>query len=281
MKKEILRKIDSDPFGLKKIDFRKRIPEKSEMFDKKEAETYIKGCDYPESVDDLLLSWEIEHQFNHIGLGKMTILDAMCGPGRLGRELLNLGTSKVVFQDGHETMINHAETQARPIVKPGQRMNAVKSLVEEMPFPDNAFDLIVCHNSTHQLSSIEKLETVTKEFVRVTKPGGFVLIADYQRGTTPEFIDSLNERLFFTKEEIVPLLIPTFTAAFSKQEFNKVCESISGIGSWLVSDAKVPHLSDKMKERVALDAVKGHLKDFSSISLRVLIQKEGIWEEKK
>lgn len=268
--------IVNDPFGLKELDFRQRVPERSEMFDENEAQTYINGCDYLESVDDLLLAWEIQQKFSHVGLGNMKIMDAMCGPGRLGRELLGLGAKHVVFHDGDQTMITYAKEKALTVVQPGQEMDAVLSLVDQMPFDDNQFDLVVCHNSTHQLSDLTKLKEAMAEFARVIKPGGHILIADYQRSSDdPEFIEALNERLKETRPEIVPLLLPTFTAAFSKKEFEEVCMAIPCIGRFLVESADFPNnLTPDMWEKVELDPVKGHALDFSPISLRVIAQKE-------
>lgn len=264
-----------DEFGLRSLDFRKRVPERSEMFDPDEARTYIEGCDYPESVDDLLLAWEIQQRFSHIGLRNMKIMDAMCGPGRLGRELLGLGAKHVVFHDGDRTMIEHARSKAQEIILSNQTMSMVQSPVDQIPLEGNQFDLVVCHNSTHQLSDLKKLRKTMAEFIRITKPGGHILIADYQRSADPKFIEALNKRLKETKPEIVPLLLPTFTAAFSKEEFEGVCRQIEGISSFLVEDAQFPKdLTSDMWERVEGDLVKGHALDFSPISLRVIAQKE-------
>jgi ubiquinone/menaquinone biosynthesis C-methylase UbiE len=273
---ENLESQNQDKFGLRKLDFSKRVPEHSEMFDAKEAKTYIDGCDYADSVDDLLLAWEIQDRFSHIGIENMRILDAMCGPGRLGRELLNLGARNVTFLDGDETMINHANKQASLIIQPGQHISSVVALVDNITIRDDVFDLVVCHNSTHQLTDTDKLRKTLEEFIRVTKPGGFVLIADYQRNTSPKFLAALEERLTWTKPEIVPLLVPTFSAAFSKEEFDAALESLPGIRSWLVTDAALPNLTNEMQERVNRDPVKGHVLDFSPISLRAIAQKEEV-----
>lgn len=273
MKENIFNSAEQDPFGLRKRDFSNRVPEKSEMFTPKEVKTYIEGCDYPESVDDLLLAWEIREWFSTTGIQNMHILDAMCGPGRLGRELLNLGAQNITFLDGDETMITHANKQASVIIKPGQHINNVVALVDNIAIRDDIFDLVVCHNSTHQLSDTDKLRKALSEFLRVTKSGGFVLIADYQRNTSSEFLSALEERLQWTKPEIVPLLVPTFSAAFSKEEFNTALETIPGIRSWLVTDAELPNLTHEMEERVNRDPVKGHVLDFSPISLRAIAQK--------
>lgn len=277
MKKEIqIIQSDSDQFGLGRFDFSIRTPEKSEMFDKNDAQTYIDGCDYPESADDLLLALEMQRLFGAENIRRMKILDAMCGPGRLGREFLNLGAHHVVFQDGDETMISHARNKAFEIMRSGQNMGFVTSNVDNILLPDNMFDLIIVHNATHQLSSLSRLSIVMEEFLRITTARGHIVIADYQRATTPEFFQALKDRLKFTKPEIVPLLIPSFTASFSKDEFTRVIKKMSGVMNWSVTNAQTPTLTADMQKRVNSDPVKGHLMDFSPISLLAIVQKDNI-----
>lgn len=266
--------LDSDICSLSGFDFSRRQPERSEIFSEEEAKTYIDGCDYPASADDLLLALEIQRSFpTPSDIRTMRILDAMCGPGRLGRELLNLGAGNVVFHDGDKTMTAHATNQALVVIRPEQSIHTITSNADNIPLPDASFDLVVCHNSTHQLSSVRKLRLTMQEFLRLTAPGGRIVIADYQRSTKPEFLRSLEERLRNTRPEIVPLLIPTFRAAFSKGEFMKVLQLIPDISSWSVTDAEPPILTPRMQERVEADPVKGHLMDYSPISLRAVVQK--------
>ncbi|MBI2039985.1 methyltransferase domain-containing protein [Candidatus Microgenomates bacterium] len=269
-----VRQFDSDPFGLRGFDFSVRVPEKSEIFDEGEARAYIEGCDYPESADDLLLALEVQRMFGQDSIGRIRILDAMCGPGRLGREFLGLGVQSVWFHDGDEIMTSHAKEEALKVLNDGQTINVITSPVESIPVPDNSFDLVICHNATHQMASIDRLGMVMREFLRITVPLGHIVIADYQRSTTPNFIRASEERLQFTRPEIVPLLIPSFTAAFSKGEFGSVVCSIPGIRKFLVTDAEPPTLTQKKWERVDADFVKGHIMDYGPISLRVIIQKE-------
>lgn len=261
-------------YGLRGMGFSTRVPEKSEQFNKREGRIYRIGCDYPESVDDPLLALEVQEFFGPERIHGMTILDAMCGPGQLGREFLELGAQHVIFHDGDNTMITHAKNKAFKILKSGQSLGFVRSDVRNIPLPDDMIDLIVCHNSTHQLSSNDSLPEVMKELLRITRPGGYVFIADYQRATTEEYFTKLDARLDCTKEKIVPLLIPSFRAAFSKEEFSSVLLSIPGIKSWSVTDAQPPVLNREWQERVNKDWVLGHLMDYSLISLRVIVQKE-------
>lgn len=271
----MVHRFDPDIYSLRGFDFSRRRPERSEIFSEEETKTYIDGCDYPESVDDLLLALEVQRSFTTPSdIRTMRILDVMCGPGRLGRELLNLGAGSVVFHDGDKGMTTHAGKQALAVIQPEQSIHTITSNVDDIPLPDAIFDLVVCHNSAHQLSSIRRLRLTIQEFLRITAPGGRIVIADYQRSTRHEFLRSLEERLRNTRPEIVPLLIPTFMAAFSKGEFMKVLRSIPDIRSWLVTDAEPPLLTPQMEERVETDPVKGHLMDYSPISMRVIIQKE-------
>jgi len=274
MKEIEIKQLSFDPFDIRTHDFRVRVPESEEIFTDDDAREYIEGCDYPESVDDLLLAWEIK---SHVpNLEKMHIVDAMCGPGRLGRELLNLGAKKVTFHDGHPLMIDHAQKEAFLTTQSRQRIDAVLSPVESISLPDDAVDLVVCHNSIHQLSNVGKLRETMKEFLRIVKPGGHIIIADYQRADSPEFLDLLEARLHKTKETIVPLLVPSFFAAFSKEEFVNICKSMPSVERWTVDDAQAPILTTRMKQRVNADPVAGHSMDFSPISLRVIIQKKNI-----
>ncbi len=259
---------------LRDHDWKVRIPEKSELFEGGEVQTYIDGCDYPESADDLLLALEVQRMFGQDSIGRMRILDAMCGPGRLGREFLGLGVQSVWFHDGDEIMTAHAKEEAHTVVTDEQNIGIITALVEDIPVSDNSFDLVICHNATHQMANIDRLGMAMREFIRITTPGGHVIIADYQRHTTPEFLESLEERLKATKRKIVPLLLPSFFAAFSKEEFDDVLSKIPGIRSWSVTDAQPPVLDQVMQERVEHDFVKGHLMNFSPISLRAIIQKE-------
>lgn len=264
---------DNDPFGIGGIDFSVRIPERSELFDEEEARIYIEGCDYPESVDDFLLALEVRNMFGPEPIRNMRVLDAMCGPGRLGREFLAMGANSVTFHDGHATMIEHARTEAENARGSEQTAGFVVSDVESVPLPDNSFDLVVCHNATHQLSDVWKLGRTMSEFLRLTAPGGHVIVADYQRPTTPELVTAANDRLLFTAEGIVPLLIHSFRAAFSKEEFAAILGLIPEIAAASVSNAQSPVLSEEMSQIVEADPIKGHLMDFSPISQRLTIRK--------
>ncbi|EKD68155.1 MAG: hypothetical protein ACD_48C00054G0001 [uncultured bacterium] len=265
---------ENDPFGLRNLDWETRVPEKSEMFTDEEARLYIRACDYPKSADDLLLALEINERFSEPNIENMNILVAMDGGGRLGRELLQFGAGHVTFHDGHTVMLDHAQNMASKLF-PENRFSTILSPVDKIAAPDNTFDLVVVHNSTHQLSSEDRLQQALQEFVRVTKPGGWIVIADYQRGTSASFLTALEERLKWTKREIVQLLIDSMRGAFSLEQFRKALESLTNVQEFLVFDASLPTLTPDMLELVQQDPVRHEL-DFSPLSLRAIARKGGI-----
>lgn len=94
------------------------------------------------------------------------ILDAGCGPGEVSAALIDSGYD-VWGVDIAEPMILHAR---RRCTSDQFRVGDI----EDMPFPDNTFDAIVC------LGVIEYLDAdhdALKEIARVLKPGGRAIIS--------------------------------------------------------------------------------------------------------
>jgi ubiquinone/menaquinone biosynthesis C-methylase UbiE len=81
---------------------------------------------------------------------------------------------------------------------------------EELPYADNSFDMVFCHQSIHH---IVKQEKALAEFYRVLKPNGILLFAESCR----KFIHSFLIRLLFrhpmevqkTSDEYVELIRKT------------------------------------------------------------------------
>ena len=91
------------------------------------------------------------------------ILDAGCGSGRTLQELAPLGTVQGIELDPSAAAVARARGQGE--VREGR--------LEELPWPEDTFDLITC------LDVIEHTpdDRVTlRELLRVTKPGGFLLV---------------------------------------------------------------------------------------------------------
>jgi ubiquinone/menaquinone biosynthesis C-methylase UbiE len=94
-------------------------------------------------------------------------LDAACGTGRHTTYLASLG-HKVIGVDTSPEML----TRAREKVPEGEFHEAD---LHDVPLPDDSVDLVVC---TIALSHVPDLELALREFVRVLRPNGHLVISD-------------------------------------------------------------------------------------------------------
>lgn len=97
--------------------------------------------------------------------GRLT-LDLACGEGRLGRLLRSLG-HRVAGVDASPSMVGLAVTHADP-------GSALIGDGTELPFRDDAFDLVVAYMC---LQDIDDLPAAAAELGRVLAPGGRACIA--------------------------------------------------------------------------------------------------------
>jgi SAM-dependent methyltransferase len=93
-------------------------------------------------------------------------LDLGCGEGRLSRDLTAIGHSMVAV-DASPTMVA-AAMEADP------ELEVVLADAAELPFDDEAFDLVVAFMS---LQDIDDLEEAVREAARVLEPGGRLCLA--------------------------------------------------------------------------------------------------------
>ncbi len=104
-------------------------------------------------------------------LGPVTgrqVLDAASGPGLYLRELLERG-AKVTAFDASPVMVRLARQQAADRVRIDQA-----ALGEPLPYPDGAFDLIVCALAIHYARD---RAAAFAEFWRVLRPGGAAVVS--------------------------------------------------------------------------------------------------------
>jgi SAM-dependent methyltransferase len=95
----------------------------------------------------------------------LRILDAGCGEGYLSRLLASAGAD-VVGVDTSASLIaaagSHADQARQPV-------NYAVAAMENLPEPDETFDVVVCN---HVLSDVDDPEIALAEIARVLKPGG-------------------------------------------------------------------------------------------------------------
>ena len=102
------------------------------------------------------------------------ILDAACGPGLISFALLDKHPNiHVEGIDLTEEMLIMAE-KGKSEIERNERINFQKASIEEIPFPGHTFDIVICSMVIHHT----RVDKSLGELLRVTKPGGKLIIAD-------------------------------------------------------------------------------------------------------
>lgn len=147
------------------------------------------------------------------------VLDVACGTGLVAVEAAKiLGTAdNITCLDPSEGMLAVARTKLPA--------RFVQGRAEALPFPDNTFDFLTMG---YALRHVTDLETTFREYARVLKPGGKVLILEVTKpaGTIGGFFF----RIYFGR--IYPFLSGLFTRSRDAREMMRYY--------WQTMDACVP-----------------------------------------
>jgi ubiquinone/menaquinone biosynthesis C-methylase UbiE len=112
-------------------------------------------------------------------LSELTLLDAGCGTGNYSQALLG-SVGRIEAVDLNAGMLAQAAKKLDAEVQAG-RIAFQEASIDSLPFGDQSFDAIVINQVIHHLEDegqqgFPRHELVFKEFQRVLKPGGVLLI---------------------------------------------------------------------------------------------------------
>ena len=115
------------------------------------------------------------------------IFDAGSGTGNLCIRLRECGSQPIGFDFSERAISIHKKKDRNAEVIFGD-------LTRKLPFPDNYFDKIVSNNVLYTINKSLRL-AVIKEFYRILKPNGTVVIANVHTGFNPLviFMDHLRQ----------------------------------------------------------------------------------------
>lgn len=105
----------------------------------------------------------------------MSVLDVACGTGAYLEACADAGATCSGI-DLSEAMLSVARERL------GDRAELTLGDAAHMPYDDDGFDLTVTSLFLHELDTGTRAQ-ITTEMVRVTKPGGTVLVVDYRSGS--------------------------------------------------------------------------------------------------
>lgn len=126
------------------------------------------------------------------------------------------------------------------------KVDVVAGNAEGMPFPDQAFDMVFCHQSFHHLL---RHEPAMREFYRVLKPGGVLLFAE----SCKRFIHSPPIRLLFRHPMAVQKTAEEYLALIRRNGFTVAEQAVSmpylwwsrpDMGAWEWFGLPVPRLRE-------------------------------------
>jgi ubiquinone/menaquinone biosynthesis C-methylase UbiE len=123
------------------------------------------------------------------------VLDVACGPGRWALEVaFQYQDMEVVGIDISELMIKYAESQAHVQKRPNVTFSVMDAR-KPLRFPDNGFDLVNARCMAAFLPGNE-WPGVVREFARVTRPGGTIVLTEvdlfHSGATNSSAMEELN-----------------------------------------------------------------------------------------
>jgi ubiquinone/menaquinone biosynthesis C-methylase UbiE len=243
---------------MKKIFFKKRIPEPQEMtiaeikeFEKMSLDSYKKWM-IP-LVDDLLNYLKIKSE-------TLKILDVGCGPGLLSKELsIRFPKAKITGIDISRYSIKLAKKNCKAI----KNINFIIADVHKLPFPDEYFDLVVCKDSFHQFSNPIK---AIKEMYRVLKPGGIIYIQDLRRDVPLYLIKMVLPPNTLAKK----LIYYSARSSYLPKEIKKILNK-AGIKRFILKGRKLTNKLKNKYRKIGIDI--NSLKDTFNSRLILIIEK--------
>ena len=130
------------------------------------------------------------------------VLDVGGGSGQLAALLATTLEAHVTVLDPTAGMLAHVPSH--------ERITAVAGTAEEMPLPDSGFDAIVVTDAFHHFRD---QDAAVREFARVVRPGGTVLVLDLDPRLLAIRVIALAERLvgepgaFMTPEDMCRFML--------------------------------------------------------------------------
>lgn len=149
------------------------------------------------------------------------VLDVGCGTGSLTMTAkIYAGATGLVYGiDASPVMV---EVARKKTAKARLGVTFDVGLIEKIPYPDNTFDVVVSRLTIHHLPGDLKRKGF-KEIFRVLKPGGYLLISEFNPPTNP-ILNHIFSAMFGPR--MMQFTVGTILPLFSDAGFIEVTEPV-------------------------------------------------------
>lgn len=186
------------------------------------------------------LFWEIIPQTE---LQNKNVLDIGCGTGRHWAELYKHNPAKLTGIDSSEEMLEKLK-------KKFPSADVILSINNSLEsFEDNSFDIII---STLTTGHVKEIEKYFKEWNRVLKPTGQIIMTDFH----PDAFAAGMKRTFIHNGEVIEVENHLYTIQYFKTLFDKLNWKILDMSEKVIDD-EVKHLFEKQNYMNAFNKYKG------------------------
>jgi len=131
------------------------------------------AAEYDESLPPHVVEHYLEKRVRFVNelMPEGTVLDVGCGTGVVASRLADSGYT-VSGVDPSAGMLEHLRER-------DPRVTAEQGSATALPFEDGSFDLTMCVAVMHHIAEPEAVTQSLAEMVRVTRPGGLILVWDH------------------------------------------------------------------------------------------------------
>jgi demethylmenaquinone methyltransferase/2-methoxy-6-polyprenyl-1,4-benzoquinol methylase len=177
-----------------------------------------------------------ERQFHQLPLQGITInqdtkiLDLCCGGGQATKILAQL-SQQVTGLDASPVALQRAAQEV-------PQAQYVEGLAEQMPLPDNSFELVHTSVALHEMT-VPQRQQILQEVYRVLKPGGTFVLIDFHKPDNPLFWPPIAAFLWlFETETAWQLLSVDLVADLASVGFQDCQQNLYAGGSLQVIQAR-------------------------------------------
>ncbi len=170
-----------------------------------------------------------EGRFRQLALAGLVItpetkvLDLCCGAGPV-TQVLVARSHQVTALDASPKAIDRARQRV-------PQAEYVEAFAEQMPFPDNQFDLVHTSVAMHEMEPHQRRQ-IFAEVQRVLKPGGVFALVDFHAPTNPFYWVGVSLFLWLFETETAWQLIRTnLSEELTQIGFNSINHSLYAGGS--------------------------------------------------